>query len=346
MGKRPLGLGQAAKLKKKKTESQDTNKEVKENTPAEEATPNIEIELPEDTTADEELAEIYGLFNKLHTDDDPQEQLKLARGIVHEADSLLRAREQLPAKGHVVYGAALLAIAAFQNEDSKEKPEDFRKVGLERMDIGLENADTGVKALAALSLIEDADNQMAAASDKKKAVGDVLKSIDKAVSLLAGSDGSQVEALNRLLEFAGSLDTLNHAKAQEFMEFCHPRLTQLAKITTDKTQRLAHKGLGFYELSKSTPVLERIEDEEEPSDDEIDIAAEALSSAVAHFEAALEESDPDSYVRLGETLLNLGNLQENESEQQDATYAKAVKNIKTAKLLGADGLDELIEDLE
>lgn len=344
MGKRPIGLGQAAKNKRKKVEPQDS-KESKDSS-LDEATPNLEIELPEEDSADEELAEVYGLFNKLRSDQDPQEQLKLARAVVHEADSLLRAREKLPAKGHVVYGISLLKIASFPNDDAEEKPEDFRKAGMERMDVGLTTADVKVRALAASGLVEDADNQMAASSDKDKVLDEVLKVVEKARSLITEADGNEVQALNQLLAFSGSLDIFNSSKAKELMEFCYPRLKELANSASDATKRLANKGLGSYYLYKATPVLEKVEDEEEPSEAEIEDAEKALSAAVSHFEQAIEESDPDSHVRLGETLLNLGNLQENESDQQDMSYAKALKSLKTAKLLGVDGLDELIESLE
>lgn len=127
MAKRTLGLGKAAKDAKKK------KAEPKEDAPANELT----VELTEEVDADDEMAQLHGLWSTYFKSD--KENELVLNGIVHECDRLLRNADGAPLADsfHAVYALALADLALFHTED-RSKVGEYFDAALERVQLGLE----------------------------------------------------------------------------------------------------------------------------------------------------------------------------------------------------------------
>lgn len=120
MAKRTLGLGKAAKQRKK--QKPDTEAvETKSN--------EIEVELDDELDPDDELNQLKGLWNT-YIKSNKENELVL-NGIIHESDLLLRNQtdeKKLPAEFHSLYALALAELAIFQNESINYDEEDEEKI--------------------------------------------------------------------------------------------------------------------------------------------------------------------------------------------------------------------------
>jgi len=321
MAKRPTGFGKASKEKKLKHEE-----------PPAENSAELNIELTGDVD-DEELAEVYGLYTKLQEERDP----KIARGLIHECDQMLRTRDSqnqgLPDKFHVVYGGALLTLADPAHE---EEHKQFRDVGVERINVGLTSANEETVALAVRELLQYVHTQVQ--NGELTSAGQ--KILKHAISLLKKRQARpHIELGRAAVSLLQILDDMNAAELDGAAQVAFDVLNAQIAANDAETKRWGHKGLGQYFLNLAAPALE----EEDPED--TGELKEQIKNAVSHLKHALSDSDQETYVMLAETLLELAGLTEVEDEEEKL-YAEALKHLKKARLLGNDGLNEVIDSLE
>lgn len=330
VAKRPAGFGKATKVKKQKQPS-----------PEEEAELHIDL-LPD--VDDEELAEIYGLYGKLQEERDP----RIARGIVHECDQLLRARDEqnrgLPPKFHIVYGGALLTLA--DPSLSKEEHKEFRDAGVARLNKGIESNEDEVFGLASLELIQFAHTQI---NEKKAGLSTAgRKLLDYAVNLLKLRGTKQNKELgraaHRLLLLSDELKD-----EQTAIDIAHKVLTSQVASNDNATKAWGHKGLGYYYMMLAAPLVDAMQDEEEGLSSLNEEAShrlkQNLASALGHLRQGVFDEDQESHVMLAETLLQWAEFVENEEEEKDV-YEEALKHLKKARMLGNEGLNEIIDSIE
>lgn len=359
MAKRPLGLAKAAKLKKSRTETPEGTPEHTQ----EQKDAQLQVEV-EESEPDEDLAELYGLFRTF--DEGVKDSPKLAQGIVHESDRLLRKNEKLAPKFHLAYGLALLNLAQFADEDKEpDSPESagaFIQAAIDRLDSGLdvEKDHADLSAAKALALVEQVDDKLRNCKSKKlvSTAKDSVAQIKQAMELTNLSNTAtrrHAEAVRALLEFADSLGSLNDDELDNFETEILEWSVDKCKILLDSgdvnVQRMANNALGQYHLSFATPLLAEFENEDEDFEPDLNSknakkARKALSAAIEYLEKGVSDIDPQSYVQTAEALISLGNLRENESAEQQADYAKAVKLLKKAQRTGAGSFHDLIESLE
>lgn len=327
--KRPAGFGKASKIKKQKQPSE------------EEAELHIEL-LPE--IDDEELAEIYGLYGKLQEERDP----RIARGIVHECNQLLRSRDEqnkmMPPKFHIVYGGALLTLA--QPDLSKEEHRGFRDAGVERLNKGIESNEDEIVGLASLELIYFVHTQI---SEKKAELSNPgRKLLDYAVNLLdrraTNKNIELARAAHRLLLLSDELKNEKYA-----IEVAHKVLASQVASSDKTTQNWAHKGLGHYYMILAGPSINKSQDEENGlsslTETESNQLKQHLASALDHLRLGVTDEDQESHVMLAETLLQWTEFMEDEKDEADV-YQEALKHLKMARMLGNDGLNEIIDCIE
>lgn len=158
MAKRTLGLGKAAKQRKKqKTETPEAETPAAE----EEAIPQpksneITVELNEEVDPDDELAQLKALWNT-YINYERDNELVL-NGIVHECDRLLRNQQQdnkLPAEFHSIYAVALSELAVFHTDDEVDGKsiKDYFEAALERVDLGQDHYPDSIELKFAKSRI-------------------------------------------------------------------------------------------------------------------------------------------------------------------------------------------------
>lgn len=142
MAKRTLGLGKAAKQKKKqKTETPETDAQISaedSNIPQPKSN-EITVELNEEVDADDELAQLRALWNT-YLNSERDNELVL-NGIVHECDRLLRNQQKdnkLPSEFHSIYAVALSELAIFHTDDETDGKsiKDYFEAALERVELG------------------------------------------------------------------------------------------------------------------------------------------------------------------------------------------------------------------
>ena len=153
MAKRTLGLGNAARAKKQKLEQEGKSKSP---TPSgsEDTANQLTIELPETVDANDEIAQLRGLY-KTYIDSERDSDLIL-NGIIHECDRLLREKvantsgskedqvsAELPAMFYKIYAIALSELANFHTDDIDQVSEFF-DASLERVNDGLEKYPTDI----------------------------------------------------------------------------------------------------------------------------------------------------------------------------------------------------------
>lgn len=346
MGKRLQGLGKVSKSKKTKVE--DTKPEDSGPEPE----PELHIDLQDEE--DEELAEVYGLYSKLKADRDP----RIARGLVHESNELLRSRDEknkeLPAMFHVAYAGGLFTLAT---EDKS-----FADAAFERLDAGLAIASsdsTDVFGVAVFELVQYAHTQVD--HDKKaKLSKNGLKAFNQAIDLLTKYKSSDDVELARAVALLVGLLEDTH------LEVDLPILESFTNSADPESKRLGNKCLGQLLVNKLEPKLalfegeESDEDEDEDeSDDEEDSkdenddkkpdvdpklvaeVKEELEKAIDYLKYATSDLDPDTYVILAETYLSLDEVDEDKDYNEEA-----LKLLKKARMLGVEDLQEMIDSLE
>lgn len=362
MGKRPLGLAKAAKLKKTKTETPESAQATPDPIP-DQKDAELQVEV-EESEADEDLAELYGLFKTF--DEGPKDSPKLAQGIVHESDRLLRERKDLAGKFHLAYGLALLNLAQFADENeepsSAQSSAAFIQAAIDRLEAGLDsekdNAD--LQAAKALALVEQIDDKLRTVKAKKR-VATAIESAEQIKEALKMAEASTTasrrlaEAVRALLEFGDSLGSLGNeeldALESEILEWSAAKCKILLASDSPSVQTMANNALGQYHLSLATPLLAEFENEDDDAEVDLDSknakkARKELSTAIEYLKKGVSEVDPQSYVQTAEALISLGNLRENDSKEQQADYAQAVKLLKKAQRAGAGSFHDLIESLE
>ncbi|CCK72798.1 Ett1p KNAG_0L01790 [Huiozyma naganishii CBS 8797] len=67
--------------------------------------------------------------------------------------------------------------------------------------------------------------------------------------------------------------------------------------------------------------------------------------AISHFIAAEDPEDPATWVQLAESYIDLGNLQDNESVEQEATYTKAEKLLRKANVAAHNKYEDVLNNL-
>lgn len=318
--KRGVPFGKASKEKRSKPEAE------------EEAQPELEIELDE-TVADEELAEVFGLFAKLQEQRDP----RVARGLVHECDRLLRERdskgETLPPLFHVAYASALLRLS--DPTVSEEEAEGLQRAGLERLDTGIDalGDDLAVAGIAAQELVQFLHTQV----ENAKLSPASATLVDKVVALLKrGVHAEIAKAAFQFVQLTDELEDLEQTPEVVKVLEAHAAAEQ------DETARLwAHRGLGSQLLNDAARADSAAEEAGK-------VPREILDTAIEHLRQGVSETDAQSHVLLAEALLQLGGVLEEETEDADVSevYAEALRHLKKAQLLGHEDLREVIESLE
>lgn len=324
MGIKRAAFGKASKEKRTKPQ---TEEEVK---------PEIEIEIDGDVD-DEELSEVYGLFAKLQSERDP----KIARGLIHECDRLLRERDEkdltLPSKFHVVYAGSLLSLADPAIIDNQA--DEFRAAGLERIAIGLESLEEDtesaiVSGIAAQEIIQFLHTQIEEGKVKTESKSWLSKAVDLIKSKTVNSEIAKaafkfvqlLEDLNPVDETDDVIDVLKTHKESD----------------DDATKSWANCALGTFYLNKAAQ-----SDSSAESVD--DINKDILNQAITHLRDGLNDENTQSFVMLAEGLLQLaGVIEEEEDSTEDVgeVYSEALRHLKKAQLLGHEDLREIIESLE
>lgn len=209
MAKRTLGLGKAAKQRKKQ-KSEDTaltkTDNSKDKTPSEESTPvpkgnEIHVELDDEVDQDDELVQLRGLWDTFVTTG--RENEMVLNGVIHESDRLLRNLEdgaKLPAEFHALYALALAELAVFHTEDEGEGEgkgvKDYFDAALERADLGLEQYPDSIqlgfaKARIILSRIPlEYISQWDLETKKDDKTPDIPKLLDEALKLYEDAEES------------------------------------------------------------------------------------------------------------------------------------------------------------
>lgn len=378
MGKRPLGLAKAAKFKEKKQKTTDETPASENPSLDKENALNIAVD---ETTDDNDLAEIYGLYNEFEKSS--KANPKMALGLVHECDSLLRERKKLPAKFHFVYGSALLTISSFQDDDAGEgeSPGDFIEAAIDRLDVGLSEDEnyTPLKVMKAVAKVLKVGELLRKVQDpeaKARVVEKNLKDLQSSKALLdevrkcnTNDSLTQVkmaEAILTLQLFAVSLEVLPLKKGaanfvDEISNWTSKVWKDLVAGENPSVQNVAYQGLGETHLSKANGVLQRLEaevdEEDEGSDDsdsddpiiftkDAEFVRKELNSAIENLQKVAKDDAPTIYAQIAEAKISIGNLTKNKSSEQDKLYADAVKLLKKAQRLGAGDYHELIDSLE
>lgn len=320
--KRGVPFGKASKEKKNKPE------------PEEQAVPELEIELEEELD-DEELSEVYGLFSKLQEERDS----RIARGLVHECDRLLRARDEkgevLPPRFHVAYAGALLTLCDPSNTETES--EGLEKAGLERLDTGIEqlNEDLFSAGIAAQELVQFLHTR----SENGKLADTHVPLVNKTVELLAkGIDTEIAKAAFQFIQLKDEIDELEQTRQVVNILDKHAESSDLV------TKSWAHRGLGSHLLNESAQA-------DTTADDANKVSKKTVENAIEHLQKGLHESSSQSYVLLAEAQLQLAGLleemeEDNADKEVEEIYADALRNLKKAQLLGHEGLRDVIESLE
>lgn len=378
MGKRPLGLAKAAKFKEKKQKTTDEAPASENPSLDKENALNIAVD---ETTDDNDLAEIYGLYNEFEKSS--KANPKMALGLVHECDSLLRERKKLPAKFHFVYGSALLTISSFQDDEAGEgeSPGDFIEAAIDRLDVGLSEDEnyTPLKVMKAVAKVLKVGELLRKVQDpegKARVVEKNLKDLQSSKALLDEvrkgntNDGltqvKMAEAILTLQLFAVSLEVLPLKKGatnfvEEISNWTSKVWKDLVACDNPSVQNVAYQGLGETHLSKANGVLQRLEaevdEEDEGSDDsdsddpiifskDAEFVRKELNSAIENLQKVAKDDAPTIYAQIAEAKISIGNLTKNKSSEQNKLYADAVKLLKKAQRLGAGDYHELIDSLE
>jgi len=140
MAKRTLGLGKAAKQRKKqKSETPEVETTSEESKIPQPKTNEITVELNEEVDADDELAQLKALWNT-YLNSERDNELVL-NGIIHECDRLLRNQSnenKLPSEFHSIYAVALSELAIFHTDDETDGKsiKEFFEAALERIELG------------------------------------------------------------------------------------------------------------------------------------------------------------------------------------------------------------------
>lgn len=138
MAKRHLGLGAAAKAKKRKQESPE------EATPAAESAGNeLTVELGEEVDANDTMAQLQALWRSFLAAEEKAELM--VNGIIHECDRIVRKvhnkdaaddeKIELSGRFWAIYALALAALALFHAEDV-EKVREFFAEAADRIETG------------------------------------------------------------------------------------------------------------------------------------------------------------------------------------------------------------------
>ncbi|ANB15817.1 Ett1p [Sugiyamaella lignohabitans] len=208
--KRPQGLNKAAKNKKQKVAPNENNG------PEKDQTPDFTIALEDEVDPDDELAQLYGLYETYR--ESSKDSPKLLYGLVHECDRLLRnSTEKLPSRFHNIYAISLLDLAKFvETEDDQPKKKsgnngescaDFILAAIERASIGIEESSDSIADLyftlsrAKLALVDEKLKNSPSESRYDEAIN-ILPELKEAVSDFETAEKFLLESGKSFLDFS------------------------------------------------------------------------------------------------------------------------------------------------
>ncbi|CCH43059.1 hypothetical protein BN7_2606 [Wickerhamomyces ciferrii] len=228
MAKRTLGLGKAAKQRKKqKSETPEVDNKINKKNEAEEdsnipqpKSNEITVELTEEVDADDELAQLKGLWNTFINSERDNELV--INGIVHECDRLLRNQKddnKLPAEFHSIYAISLSELAVFHTDDETDGKtiKDYFEAALERIELGQETYPNSIELKFAksrilisripLEYISKLDLQSEDKLNLTKILDEALKNYEEAETIVKESKKFELLDINTF-EILKALDDL------------------------------------------------------------------------------------------------------------------------------------------
>ncbi|KAJ2866104.1 hypothetical protein GGI22_001359 [Coemansia erecta] len=368
----PLPAAAAAAAKKKRPmglKARAANKKQKNNTETSEPTGINDFDeasmatiMLKNTTGENgeatEVDELEGIFDNAMAElgaDSTERALTLLRGTIHECDRILRLHHHdanevpLEPKFYYIYGTALYSITklAEEDEDIKERKE-YLELALERLDQA-RGAITGAEPFAwrvHVGMAKAALELLAFNGDDGLDVP--LQSLDSALAAMEHDPATQTDT-----ESLAIVDlVLSLADSRRFPPLLNAKLvawgeTKLRVILEDSQSADARYLLARALWLQASELLDAQEEEEEEEDERI--AEEAkIKDLLSKANELLEDgASSDALLLRGEAILNLGNVQDDDNEQEKF-YGMAVDAFKRAQKLGdiPDQFVQLINDFE
>ncbi|CCC70944.1 hypothetical protein NCAS_0G00570 [Naumovozyma castellii] len=417
MAKRPLGLGKQAQKKKQKVASREATPDT---TPSNQ----ISIELNDEEDADNELAQLNGLWNQYFKSDKDDEIL--LNGMIHECDRILRIvksdddasseeRGKLTKLIHsddrfyACFALALSELTVFKSENVKEVSEFFN-LALERCEDGLkifshsdllslvfskiifqriplefisklkvdskednlklklyEQFEKGQEKFNVLS--QDKNNKQN--EDYLRLTFEVLQSYDDLMDIIEnfghekdieeGLDSDEEEELAQI-ELAKSHPLFQFQKNfTKDLTWLKDQLINLFKHIKDHESPLYHqvaRSIGELYLkfaeNPSSVYLDVVygDDRDESSKEDDETKTKSQREAVQLLEAGLEylkkaqlKDSPETWVQVAEAFIDLGNVQDNESAEQEAAYKSAEQLLRKANRATNGKYEHILDNL-
>ncbi|KAJ1735167.1 hypothetical protein LPJ61_000695 [Coemansia biformis] len=335
--KRPLGL--KARAAKKATTDDGAAPAVND---FEESTATIMLQGDENS---DELDELEGIFTSAIecADEDPQRAISLLRGTIHESDRLLRISDvddrQMDARFYLIYGSALYSLTEVSEDDDTLTFLELAHQRLSQADAlcmagGEAEAVVFGRVRLALAKVELA---MLAADESRDMP---LESLDRAVQALQlaspaadvdAADTEQREGPLAVVSLVLSLvdsQRVGDSAAAELASWCE---TQARKLPGDKAKHALAQALwlranALIDCSELGPEIREL---------------------FREAQALLADADAsDVLILRGEIELNMGNVQE-EEEDQERCYAMAVATFKRVQAMGAlpDSFAQFVDEI-
>ncbi|KAJ2558455.1 hypothetical protein EV175_000785 [Coemansia sp. RSA 1933] len=368
--KRPMGLKARAANKKQKNED-ITDGDTTGINDFDEA--NMATIMLKNTTGANgeatEVDELEGIFDSAmselsggESDDTAERALTLLRGTIHECDRILRVHDEntkdqkdavpLEPRFYYIYGTALYSITELSDTTDRK---EYLELAFERLDQA-RAAITGSEPFAwrvHVGMAKAALELLALLGESKqdtRCLDAPLVSLDGALVAMEHDTDTQTETetlaiVDLVLSLADSR-TLTQPLNSRLVTWCETTLREMLKTnTTADIQYLLARTL-WLQASELIDMLEDDDDddEQESSSADKERVAELLSTA---DELLREGATSDALLLRGEVVLNLGNVQDSESEQE-RLYGVAVDTFRRAQEIGdiPDQFVQLINDFE
>ncbi|KAJ2623047.1 hypothetical protein GGI26_002656 [Coemansia sp. RSA 1358] len=331
--KRPMGLKARAEQSKKKSKPNQGVSDFDE-----ENTATVMLKNEGDVT---EMDELEGIFDSAMGElNDSERATTLLRGTIHECDRILRVTDEqggaVEPRLYYIYGAALYTLSEVAELSDARAYLELAKHRLEQAREAMEPPMWRVHSTLAQTMLElaTADSEIAGA----------LESFDCALDTLAKSAPSEPVLVPETLAIVDLVFSFAERgrlpdPSMALIEWGENKLCELdaAGSETPLVSYLRARALWI----RASELLEQQSEDEVPEKHKV---AELLAAANGLLEDA---QSGDALLLRGEIQLNLGNVQDDE-EEQERFYGLAVATFRQAQENGElpEQFAQFIRDFE
>ncbi|KAJ3103198.1 inhibitor of Brome mosaic virus [Phlyctochytrium planicorne] len=296
-----------------------------------------------------------------------EEGAMLLRGVIHECDRMLRARdnaetnndlEPLTWEFHFIYGSSLFRLGLLGMEEESEEtsgeetPLAFLDAAIDRFEAGLEE-ESGKESWTlhqCLGRVLFEKANILVQSKTPDSVGDLvsrgLECFEKTISLLPSeSKEEELIGLADIVLLHAESDTSEWEKHDKLWELARGWLDNVLKENPKSYEALRSKGSSG--LIRANFILESAEGGDSEHMDELEGAIDdALFNLTEARTLGGEKDDVRLLKLLGETYVNKGNLLDERNETDDANdaYKAAVDCFKKVESLDSTALPNQFEE--